>query len=503
MIDAIRSPPTPRLVSDVTQLVPSYSVWQAPAIFPKSQSDLLLEAAVLRFSRPEAVKALVWLGSISARSASIRHDVILKCSEAFAPGTLMHYEPDPTQQLDYPGEAILVPIAEIKSFRQPAPHEKEWQRTLALSQSLHGPQQTPPSSDFAVPDRNPMDGITDLPTVAVWNDNSGLAELAFSRQGFNVLWARSPSNPCNPYSLASPDVLIAFPDSSPFHPSAPGLQHDAVADTCTALLVMSVHKPLLAVFEFPAAMWTMQHGTVKAFFLACAEVLQYRCTITSYDRASFSAFSKDVICISATRRDMADSWGLLTIPPPPVNPQTWPLLLPRDLPSHLIIDQTKVVFKWIVDPSSVVIDDSNTKPIQVAWAHSNTCGNRVYMAQSPAVKSSTFGVGGNSHLIAQKDAQGKWQVRKLQVSEIVAQISTSAATPSLPNSPLKALAALASTPPHQSLSNIASCVLAFMRPPLSKIPSSIDDIISPDDTHIFRANMKRMHKDFSQMVKSG
>ena len=125
------------------------------------------------------------------------------------------------------------------------------------------------------------------------------------------------------------------------------------------------------------------------------------------------------------------------------------------------------------------------------------------MAQSPAVKSSTFGVGGNSHLIAQKDAQGKWQVRKLQVSEIVAQISTSAATPSLPNSPLKALAALASTPPHQSLSNIASCVLAFMRPPLSKIPSSIDDIISPDDTHIFRANMKRMHKDFSQMVKSG
>ena len=42
-----------------------------------------------------------------------------------------------------------------------------------------------------------------------------------------------------------------------------------------------------------------------------------------------------------------------------------------------------------------------------------------------------------------------------------------------------------------------------MRPPLSKIPSSIDDIISPDDTHIFRANMKRMHKDFSQMVKSG
>lgn len=110
----------------------------------------------------------------------------------------MHYAPAPTQQLDYPGETILVPIAEIKSFSQPVPHEKEWQRTRALSQSLHGPQQTPPSSDFAIPDRNPMDGITDLPTVAVWNDNSGLAELAFSRQGFNVLWAHSPSNPCNP-----------------------------------------------------------------------------------------------------------------------------------------------------------------------------------------------------------------------------------------------------------------------------------------------------------------
>ena len=265
---------------------------------------------------------------------------------------------------------------------------------------------------------------------------------------------------------------------------------------------MSVQKPLLAVFELPAAMWTMQQGTVKNFFLMCTEVLKYRCKVTQYNRASFSTFSKEMITISATRLDVADSWGLLNIPAPPTDSQTWPTLMPIDLPPHLIINQQKVPFTWIADPGSVVVNRSDPRPIQVAWAHSNTCGNRVYMLQSPAVKSSTFGIGGNSHLIAQQDTLGQWQVRKIQVSEILAQIAPGTTKPNIPTSPLKALAALARTPPYTSLTNIASHVLDFLRPPLSEIPASIDDIISPDDTHIFRANMQRMHWDYSQMVKS-
>ena len=158
---------------------------------------------------------------------------------------------------------------------------------------------------------------------------------------------------------------------------------------------------------------------------------------------------------------------------------------------------------WILDPNSIAPLHSCDRPIQVAWAKSNTCGNRVYVQVSPAVKASTFGVGGNTHLIAQRDSVGKWHVRKLSLREIVAQVAPPDVRLSLPQSPLKALAALATTTPFHAAASAASMISAFLKPALHRLPSDIYDLISPQHVQVFRANLNRMHDDLAKMSAAG
>ena len=458
---------------------------------------------MLRHSRPEAMKALVWLGSPGARALDTYHSVITTCANSILPGLLRSFPPSPVQCPHSSGEAFQVPAGTVRSFEPPSPSELKWQRDLHLSMSIHGPQQLPVTSKHAVPDRNPLDGIVDRPSVAVWNDDTGIVAETLRRHGFQVLWTHSPSQSFNPYALPPVDVLMAYPDCAPFHSSSTGLQHDAVADTCTALLVSSTLRPLVAVFEFSAAMWTMQDGVVKDFVLACADLLDYRWEVTFYNHSSFSPFAKPIVSISFTRLDVANSWGLLHVPAPAVSPQRWPLSLPPNLPLHLFIDQQRVHFTWIMDPNLISADHACVRPIQVAWAKSNTCGNRVYVLMSPAVKASTFGVGGNTHLIAQRDPTGNWHVRKLFLPEITACLVPSDFEISLPHSPLKAIAALATATPFSAAASAVSGISDFLKPALPRLPTQVSELISPQHVQVFRANMNRMHGDLVKMADAG
>ena len=496
-------PTPPPSITALTSSMTAASMWPVPIDRAKSQADLLLEAAVFRQYRPEAVKALVWLGSPRARALETYHSVITTCADTILPGVLRPFPPSSVQCPHSSGEAFLVPSSTVRTFDLPNPSELEWQKRLHLSMSIQGPQQLPVTSEHAIPDRNPLDGIVDQPSVAVWNDDTDIVAETLRRHGFHVLWSHSPSQAFNPYTLPPVDVLLAYPDCAPFHASSTGLQHDAVADTCTALLVLSSLRPLVAVFEFSAAMWTMQDEVVKDFVLACAGLLKYRWAVTFYDHSSFSPFAKPIVSISFTRLDVADSWGILHVPVPAVSPQRWPLSLPPNLPAHLFIDQQRVQFTWILDPDSIPADHKCERPIQVAWAKSNTCGNRVYILMSPAVKASTFGVGGNTHLIAQRDATGKWHVRKLFLPEITASLVPSDMGISLPHSPLKAIAALATATPFCAAASAASAILSFLRPALPRLPRQVSELISPQHVQVFRANLNRMHEDLVKMTDAG
>ena len=457
----------------------------------------------MRQSRPEAIRALVWLGSPQARALETHHAVITKCSDLILPGVLRSFPPSSVQCPLSPGESFQIPAITVRSFDPPSHSELQWQRDLLKSMSLRGPQQLPAHSPHAIPDRNPLDGIVDRPSAAVWNDDSGIVAQALHQQGFQVLWSHSPSSPCNPYTLTPVDVLLAYPDSAPYHLSSSGLQHDAVADTCTALLALSILRPLVAVFEFPAAMWSMHDGSVKEFVLSCTTYLDYRWESTLYNHSAFSPLAKTILSLSLTRLDVAESWGHLHVSAPLPSPRRWPLTLPPDLPQHLFIDQRKVHFTWTRDPDSVSADQPHDKPVQVAWAKSNTCGNRVYVLISPAVKASTFGVGGNSHLIAQKDPQGKWQVRKLSLPEIVAETAPAHLPIVLPAAPLKAIAALATTTPLYAAAHTAKGISGFLAPALPSLPTDIAEVISPQHVQIFRANLNRMHHDLTHMAAAG
>ena len=177
----------------------------------------------------------------------------------------------------------------------------------------------------------------------------------------------------------------------------------------------------------------------------------------------------------------------------------WPTHLPLDLPSHLLVDQSKHAVTWMAHPDSFSTVSTDSGPVQVAWIKSNTCGNRVYMHKTPAIKSSTFGVGGNTHLLAQRGSHGRWQIRKLTVQEVTEALCPLVSQLQLPPSPLQALAVLARAPASTAVSLLASSIRSFLRPRLTALPSGIQDIIQNVDVHIFRANMQRMHDDFAKM----
>ena len=122
---------------------------------------------------------------------------------------------------------------------------------------------------------------------------------------------------------------------------------------------------------------------------------------------------------------------------------------------------------------------------------------------SPAVKASTFGVGGNTHLIAQRDPTGNWHVRKLFLPEITARLVPSDFEISLPHSPLKAIAALATATPFSAAASAVSGISDFLKPALPRLPTQVSELISPQHVQVIRANMNRMHGDLVKMADAG
>ena len=475
------------------------STLSLPSGFVKSTVDLLLEAAMMNRTRDIAVHHLLWLGSSPARASQVQHDVLSKCAHVFAHGTLRSEPPSATQDPRAPGEAFEVDASHIGSFPVPADTEKQWQKRLLDSHNIRASLQVPPVSTHATPDRNPLDGIVDTPSAAVWGDPSGIAAQALSSSGFEVLWSHAPPSFVNPYQLPAVDFLLAYPDRTPFHASGAGLSGDTVADTCSALLALPALRPLVAVFEFSAAIVSMHKGRVSRFVEACCRSAGYRLVSSRSNLSHFTPMPREVLVLTLTRNDVAESWATPARRHPVQQTHRWPIHLPLDLPSHLLVDQSKHTVTWLAHPDSFSTVRSDSGPVQVAWIKSNTCGNRVYMHKTPALKSSTFGVGGNTHLLAQLDSHGHWQIRKLTVQEITEALCPVASQLQLPPSPLQALAVLARAPASTAVSLLASSIRSFLRPRLTALPSGIQDIIQDVDIHIFRANMQRMHDDFAKM----
>ena len=127
-------------------------------------------------------------------------------------------------------------------------------------------------------------------------------------------------------------------------------------------------------------------------------------------------------------------------------------------------------------------------------------GSRVYRFSVPATKASSFGAAGRTHLVAQR-WQGRWRARTLAVREVKAMFEDERVQLSLHPDKQVAMASLGNAGPAKMVLPFADVIVKFCAPPSSFVPTSADQIVSPDAVGVFRGAMDLTHRDFMQRAK--
>ena len=112
----------------------------------------------------------MWLQTQESRTLlQVMHEVTSACADIWTPGWFRTQPPATGQSADKPGENFVMSREVALSYPPQRPGEAAWHRQLVASLELSYPQQKPVSTDHYQPDRNPLDGIVDEPTVGIWN----------------------------------------------------------------------------------------------------------------------------------------------------------------------------------------------------------------------------------------------------------------------------------------------------------------------------------------------
>ena len=156
---------------------------------------------------------------------------------------------------------------------------------------------------------------------------------------------------------------------------------------------------------------------------------------------------------------------------------------------------------WTADMDGTRNPDDPDMQWRVGTIAGTGPGRNVFRSRIPAIKASDFGPGGRSHLVAQKTTQGVWVVRNISHSEEARffhgeQIFWG-------DNQEDASRRRGGSGPPTMIAPVLRGIAAIVRPTVSSVPASIDDIISKDDVKAFRGHMHMAHADYLKYKKAG
>ena len=204
------------------------------------------------------------------------------------------------------------------------------------------------------------------------------------------------------------------------------------------------------------------------------------------------------------RRDVFEKWGWppVVFDPEPPSLVLQELLLPPAQVSHLFLDKNTHPVKWDevamaaprgpYDGAGNVVGHIGPR---AQW------GTRVYRDVLPATKASSFGVSGRTHLVAQR-WNGEWRARTLAVSEVKSWCTSDRVPLLLSSDPDAAMGALGNSGPARMVLPFADGITKFCAPPLTVVPTCIDEVVSPEAVTAFRGAMDLTHADFKARAKA-
>jgi hypothetical protein len=145
--------------------------------------------------------------------------------------------------------------------------------------------------------------------------------------------------------------------------------------------------------------------------------------------------------------------------------------------------------------SNSIVDDSVRQgggPVVVAKAYDGEHATSVFAGMVPATKASSFGIGGHTHLVADKREE-VWAVRQLHHVEVEAMFKMSGISATVSE--------YGNSAPAGMVIPRAKEVVDFMRPPSRFVPAAISDVVGDETVQVCRGWMDLASQDFDQLAK--
>ena len=140
------------------------------------------------------------------------------------------------------------------------------------------------------------------------------------------------------------------------------------------------------------------------------------------------------------------------------------------------------------------------EPWQVAVLRGQGGGRNAFRHRLPAVKASSFGVGGRSHLV-QQVFDSSVVLRRVAVSE-VERLFCSERVPMLWGySDTEKVMRMGNSAPPSMVLPVFDGFVRFCRPRCAWVPRSISDIVSEETASAFRGHMAQQFADFTELKK--
>ena len=168
----------------------------------------------------------------------------------------------------------------------------------------------------------------------------------------------------------------------------------------------------------------------------------------------------------------------------------------------LHVNYDRVGWEWF-DPSLIRTDGKyeSNEPVKVGALAGEGGGRNVFVNRIPAVKAADVGYGGRSHLVAQRDTDGRIVVRRLSRGERD-RLCEGLEGFDWGDDDMRAYRQGNSGPPAM-MSVVLRGLHDFLRPHSNFVPEHIDQIISPEDAMAFRGSLVLAEKDYGEMKKRG
>jgi hypothetical protein len=146
---------------------------------------------------------------------------------------------------------------------------------------------------------------------------------------------------------------------------------------------------------------------------------------------------------------------------------------------------------------------SPDKPWKVAELSGIGGGRSVYRHRIPAIRASSFGPGGRSHLVQQVTTSGAAICRHIHPREVDRLFHSATVKIEWGEQDTRRCERQGSSAPPDLILPILDGIAKFCRPACPMVPASISDIISNDDVRAYRGHLAMAYTDFQHAQRKG